>query len=87
MKSKFDKNNEVYNVEQLKRDMKSIPTELLDKFPEYKDIIKMINKMIDEKCEGKEIERRIVQSEEYLRLKSSKDEIEKIQGQLEEESY
>lgn len=66
----------------IQRALNSIPSEIINKFPEYKVIIKMVNQLINEGCSPKEIETRIAQSKEYKNLEKIQDQVQVFQNEL-----
>jgi hypothetical protein len=83
MKNSSDEKYRAINSTDLQKSANNIPVEIIDKFPEYKGIIEMINQMVTEGYGVKEIEQKIMQSKEYLSLEKKQDEIHKFQDEME----
>lgn len=83
MKNNSDEKARAIDVTDVQRAVNDIPIEMIEKFPEYKVIIEMVNQMTNERYVLKEIEKKVMQSEEYQRLEKIQDEINKFQNKLE----
>ena len=78
--------NEIYrtiDITCVQKAANDIPVEMIDKFPEFKAIIEIINQMTNEGYGISEIERKVMGSEEYQRLEKMQDGINKLQNELE----
>lgn len=83
MKNSSDEKYRAINTTDLQKSANNIPVEIIDKFPEYKIIIEMINQMVTEGYGVKEIEQKIMQSKEYISLEKKQVEIHKFQDEME----
>jgi hypothetical protein len=83
MKDSSDEKDITIGVTDFRNAINSIPIEIIEKFPEYKMIIKLVNQMADGGYGVKEIEGKVKESKEYKELGKKQDEIIKFQHKLE----
>lgn len=83
MKNNSNEKYRIIDITYVQKAANDIPVEMIEKFPEFKVIIEIINQMTNEGYRIEEIEQKIVESKEYKRLEKMQGEINKLQNELE----